>query len=110
MPPDLDRLGDALTAAVARAAAVRRARRRLAGRVASAALAAAVAFVALSSGTLAPTRPTGGLLQLASTPVIAVAVAGCDQPRGARFSMPRGCLPNRPLVYPSPLGGRAVPA
>jgi hypothetical protein len=79
LPPDLARLGDDLVAAAQRSAA-RRERRR---RVALATAVGALAFVALTPAALDPAQRE---IEFAST-TASFAPPGCDQPRGARFTM-----------------------
>jgi hypothetical protein len=77
LPPDLARLGDELARAASRNAA-RRERRR---RIAAAAVAGAAAFVVFTPAALDPAqRP----LRFADATVRS---AGCDHPRGAKFTM-----------------------
>jgi hypothetical protein len=96
LPPDLSRLGDAFTAAVARR--VRAERRR---RIAVAAVAGAIAFAALTPATLDPARR--GIPAVPGA--IALAPLGCDQPRGAKPAQP-ACesAPERPREYAYRLG------
>ena len=96
LPPDLSRLGDAFTAAVARR--VRAERRR---RIVVAAIAGALAFAAL---TPAPLDPSGRGAP-AVPAAIALAPLGCDQPRGAKRALP-ACesAPERPRQYAWRLG------
>jgi hypothetical protein len=93
MPEDLERLGDALTAAAERSVAARQRRRRLA----RAGVIGALAFAALTPGALGPAQRPATVLQFASAPGVPVYLAtGCDQPRGARFTPPRSCELLRP--------------
>ena len=79
LPPELDRLGDRLVAAARRTSA-RRERRR---RFAVAGVIGALAFAALTPASLDPAhRP----FQTAAA-AERFAPQGCDQPRGARFTM-----------------------
>jgi hypothetical protein len=80
LPPDLARLGDHLVDAARRATRERRAQRR---RFALAALTGALAFAALTPAALGPAHRE---LRLAAVPAEAVP-AGCDQPRGVRFTL-----------------------
>jgi hypothetical protein len=97
LPPDLDRLGDALTAAAQRkvsAAARRSARARLAIVGIAGALAAAV----LVPGPLGPATRLTPDIQIAAAPVMVDQTTVCGQPRGARFSAPRSCE----MLHPAP--------
>lgn len=78
LPPDLDRLGDALVGAV-RASRARRDRRR---RVALAGVVGALAFAGLNPGALAPAQR-----ELALTAAERLEPPGCRLPRGAQFTM-----------------------
>jgi hypothetical protein len=98
LPPDLSRLGDLLGDAVARDGRRRARRVRVRMRLAVTALAALMTFAATVPSHLAPSerRP---LIQLAAAPAFGATIqptAGCDQPRGARFTRPRGCV----VVHP----------
>ena len=91
LPPDLSRIGDELVAAAARSLRARR-RRVLAWRLAATALAAALTFAMVGPGRLGtPGAERGAAPILASTAGSTVSSAGCDQPRGARFGLPRAC-------------------
>ena len=82
LPPDLERLGAALTTATARAAAARRHRVAIARRLA-ACFAAAVLVFAASPYHLGPaTAPTGGLFDVESA-YGQVHRDPCDPPHGA---------------------------
>jgi hypothetical protein len=103
LPPDLERLGEALTHATARAAAIRRARRMFAAR-----LAACVAVAVMVLAATAPSRlghadltgalPDGGGVVFAAAVEGTLAV-GCDRPHGAvaqRDGAPDDCTIRRP--------------
>ena len=91
MPPELDRLGDALARAADRKVRTRRHRRDLLARLAGSGVAAVLAFTALHPGALGGAdRGGSGLLRMASTSV-AYVPAACDQPRGATFAAVRPC-------------------
>jgi hypothetical protein len=81
LPPELSRLGDALTSAAERtiAAGRRRAGRR---RLVTTAALGALVFAALTPATLGPAHRQS---DLAGFPP-----SGCDQPHGAQFTM-TGC-------------------
>jgi|SRR5919108_4957376 hypothetical protein len=92
-PPDLSRLGDAFTAAVARR--VRAERRR---RIVIASVVGALAFAALTPGALDPAHRE----QSAAVEAIALAPLGCDQPAGAkrrRASCDAGTEPPRQYAW-----------
>jgi hypothetical protein len=78
---DLDRLGDRLTAAVAR----RLERRRVSERRRRLAIAAVASAVGISALTPAPLGPAKRNLAVASN---SVALLRCDLPRGTRFALP----------------------
>jgi hypothetical protein len=94
LPPDLARLGDELAVAARRATA-RRERRR---RIAVAATVGATAFATLTPAALDPAQRGPGSVDAAATPM------GCDQPRGAQFTMV-GCdepmILHRPAAWPN---------
>lgn len=93
LPPDLDRLGRALTYATERAVARRdralERRRRLAG----CALAALVVFAAMTPTHLGPADQPD-FFALAIEP--AGAAVRCDQPRGQRFHYIDACIEKHP--------------
>ena len=89
LPPELDRLGDALARAADRKASSRNHRRTVLARLAGSGAAAVLAFTALHPGALGTAARDGGL-QLASSSV-AYVPAACDQPRGATFAAVRPC-------------------
>jgi hypothetical protein len=82
LPEDLERLGEQLTAAAGHTLSRRRRRADLRRRVTTSGVIGALAFAVLTPGALEP-----GLRDLGSLAVAAEPLA-CDQPRGARFSMP----------------------
>jgi hypothetical protein len=88
LPPDLDRLGDQLAAAAARAHAGRRRRMALAARLAATAAAAVVALTAFAPARLGPAADPSGVRALLATAVVpdppSIRIA-CDQPRGGRL-------------------------
>jgi hypothetical protein len=102
LPPDLSRLGDVLEDAVARDGALSarraRARRRVAGTGLLTALAATAAVAASGVSPLgAPAQRQ--VVQVAAAPAFGATLqvtVGCDQPRGVRFTPPRGCVVLRP--------------
>ena len=77
VPPDLDRLGDALAAAAARSIAARRARSARRRRAATAVVASLVAFPALSPTGLGPAER-----------VAQGEPPGCDRPHGHQYTCP----------------------
>jgi hypothetical protein len=85
LPGDLQRLGDQLTGAAARAAAADRLRRRARRRLALTAAAGALVFATLTPGALGPAHRD---VRLAALPADGFASPRCDQPRGARFTLP----------------------
>lgn len=87
LPPDLDRLGEDLVTAAGRTTARRAARRRFT----IAALGGALAFAALTPAGLEPAHRDLMVVAVAES----FARPGCDQPRGARFTM-AAC--ERPMV------------
>jgi hypothetical protein len=103
LPRDLDVLGDRLTAAVARR---RDQRKRAAQRRRRLAIAVVVGALVLATLTPAQLGPAQRHVELASS--AAAEPLGCNQPRGARFTLP-GCaaepaeraqptiLPRRPV-------------
>lgn len=88
LPPELSRLGDAITTAAQRRLEARRRRSALIGRMAATVTAAALAFAILLPGGLTDGQPPRGVLQLASSTYVPMA---CDQPRGATFAAVRPC-------------------
>ena len=95
LPPELDRIGNALTHATARAAARRRAvvdrRRRLAGGM----VAGLLVFAAMTPAQL-DRADQPDFLRFAIAPSAEAAVV-CDQPRGPRFSSSEDCVePEQP--------------
>jgi hypothetical protein len=79
LPPDLARLGDHLVEAARRTARARRAQRR---RFALAVVVGALCFGALTPAALDPAHR-----ELTLAAVDSFAGPGCDQPRGARFTL-----------------------
>jgi hypothetical protein len=77
LPPDLARLGDHLVEAARRTARARRAQRR---RFALAVVVGALCFGALTPAALDPAHRELTLAAIVAEP-------GCDQPRGARFTL-----------------------
>jgi hypothetical protein len=106
LPPDLSRLGDAITTAAERRLQARRHRSELLGRIAVTGVAAAMAFAILFPGALTDSEPPGGALQLVSSSATYVPTA-CDQPRGATLSAARPCaVPGTTDVATDVLGRR----
>jgi hypothetical protein len=85
LPRDLQRLGDQLTGAAARAATAARMRRKARRRLALTAAAGALVFATLTPAALEPAHRD---VRLASLPADGFASPRCDQPRGARFTLP----------------------
>jgi hypothetical protein len=96
LPPDLQRLGDELTGAAGRAAAADRVRREGRRRLALTASIGALVFATLTPGALGPAHRD---LHATALPAAEVAPRGCDQPRGARFTLP-ACPAGRVLHRP----------
>ncbi len=101
LPPDLERLGNALTDAASRAVAARRRRAHLGRRLAACVAAGVLVFAAMTPSHLGTAEfSANGLIELAS---IAGADGqlggGCDRPHGAGgryFQVPTGCVIARP--------------
>ena len=93
LPPDLERIGDELTAAVDGRLRARRRRNLLIGRLAVTGIAAALGLAALSPGPLGIADRHGDAFDVASTSTTAYVPAACDQPRGATFAAARPCGP-----------------
>src|SRR3954453_5030403 len=89
LPPELDRLGNALTYATARAAARRRTRADRRRRIAGGLLAGLLVFAAMTPTQL-QRADQPDFLQLATTQRAEAAVV-CDQPRGPRFRFQEAC-------------------
>ena len=103
LPPDLERLGEALTHATARAAAIRRARRMFVARLAVCVAAAVMVFAATAPSRLGhadlafPPPESGGVVFAAA--VEGTLAVGCDRPHGAvaqRDGAPADCTIRRP--------------
>src|SRR4051794_2000156 len=94
LPPELDRLGNALTHATARAAARRRVamdrRRRIAGGL----LAGLLVFAAMTPSRLGQADQPH-LFGFAVTSDAAAAIF-CDQPRGQHFDYTEACVDRHP--------------
>jgi hypothetical protein len=105
LPPDLDRVGDALTAGAARSLAARQRRNALLGRLAVAGIGGALAFAALTPAALGPAQRTHGTLELLlarTDPAAQIAVPrGCDEPRGGRVTL-AACVTGEPMVLSRP--------
>ena len=84
LPPELDRLGAALTHAAARQRALQQRRRRITGGLA----AGLFVFAAMTPSQIE--RADQPLLRLA-VGASAQAAEPCDQPRGARFDLEKTC-------------------
>jgi hypothetical protein len=102
LPPDLERLGEALTHATSRAAAIRRARRMFAARLAACVAAAVLVFAAtapsrLGHAELALPPDSGGVIFTSA--VEGTLAVGCDRPHGTvaqRDGAPADCTIRRP--------------
>ena len=94
LPPELDRLGNSLTHATARAAARRRARLDRRRRIVGGLLAGLLVFAAMTPSRL-DQADQPNLLGLAIAPNAAAAVV-CDQPRGQRFHFTEACIDRHP--------------
>jgi hypothetical protein len=90
MPPDLEALGDALTRATARAAAVREHRNALRRRLAASVAAGMIVFAAMTPSQLSSADRVPFLEQFAAAPAMASGF-GCDRPRGDGGYLPQGC-------------------
>jgi len=90
LPPELERVGDDLVAAAARALAARRHRRGVAVRIASTAVAAVLAGAWLVPAALGPAVRGSEVLLARTTAFEAPGLpAACDQPpRGGRVTPP----------------------
>jgi hypothetical protein len=104
LPPDLDRVGDELVGAAARALAARRRRRRLIGRLVATAVAGVLSAAWLVPATLGPAVRSENRLLARVTPSAASsgfdAVPGlpavCDLPPAGRLTL-RSCRPDEPI-------------
>jgi len=90
LPPDLSRLGDALSHATARSAVAERRRTTVRRRLALTGIGTALAFAILAPGTLQPGNGAS-TLQAAAATTVAYKPNTCDQPRGATFAAARPC-------------------
>jgi hypothetical protein len=93
LPPDLDRLGRALTHATAHAAARRHARMERRRRLIGSLAAGLLVFAAMTPSHLGPADQPD-FLQLSIT--TAAASQRCDIPRGQRFHFLEGCNEHDP--------------
>ena len=89
LPPELDRLGNALTSATARAAARHRARKDRRRRIASGLLAGLLVFAAMTPAQL-QRADQPALFSLATSQRAEAAVI-CDRPRGPHFQSQEAC-------------------
>jgi hypothetical protein len=87
LPPDLQRLGDELTEAAARTTAAGRLRRETRRRLALTIAVGALVFAALTPAALGPAYHDLDSATFASLRVATYAPQGCDQARGARFTL-----------------------
>jgi hypothetical protein len=94
LPPELDRLGNALTQARARAVARRRARLDRHRRIAGGLLAGLLVFAAMTPSKLGHADQPH-LLRLAVASDASAAMI-CDQPRGQRFHSTEACVDRQP--------------
>jgi hypothetical protein len=90
LPPDLEALGDALTRAAARTAAVRRRRVEVRRRLAACVVAGTLVFAAMTPSQLSTAEKVNAVQQFASVLALDSGV-GCDRPRGMGGSLPQGC-------------------
>lgn len=99
LPPDLDRLGEALTHATARAVERRRLRGERRRRLGGCLLAGLLVFAAMTPSHLGRADQRQ-FLPLAIAP--AEARVTCDQPRGQRFHLTDACV----VYHPQPQAAR----
>jgi hypothetical protein len=90
LPPDLERLGDALTHATTRATALRRHRIELRRRFAGSLLAGLAVFAVMAPSPLGSAVHIEGVEQLAAAPAYAVTYP-CDRPRANGGYLPPSC-------------------
>jgi hypothetical protein len=90
LPPDLERLGDALTHATTRAAALRRHRIELRRRFAACLLAGLFVFAVMAPSPLGNAVHIEGVEQLAAAPAYAVTYR-CDRPHSNTGYLPPSC-------------------
>jgi hypothetical protein len=88
LPDDLDRLGTGLTTAAERKLAARHRRAELGRRLATTGVVGALVFAVLTPAALDPAQRGADGLEIAALPAEQVDRMACDQPRGARFSLP----------------------
>jgi hypothetical protein len=88
LPDDLDHLGNELTTAAERKLAARRRRTELSWRLATTGVVGALVFAVLTPAELEPAQRGADVLEIASLPADEMDRMACDQPRGARFSLP----------------------
>src|SRR4051812_9899340 len=100
LPPELDRLGLALTHATARAAARRRLRSTRRRRIAGGFVAGLLVFAAMTPAPL-QRADEPNFFALATTQRAEAAVV-CDQPRGPRFRFQEAC----DVRHPQPQAAR----
>jgi hypothetical protein len=94
LPPELDRLGDALARATAREAARRRSRAERRRRLSGSLVAGLLVFAAMTPARL-ERGDQADFFSLAIAPSAEAAVV-CDQPRGPRFRIAETCVVRRP--------------
>jgi hypothetical protein len=102
LPPDLQRLGDALTNAAARTAAADRQRREARRRLAVTVAVGALAFTTLMPGALGPAHHDVRFAGL--TGAQNVVPPACDHARGALVMLPmctaaEAAVPHRPYAW-----------
>jgi hypothetical protein len=88
LPDDLDRLGAELTTAAERSIAARERRAKLSARLATLGVVGALVFAVLTPAALEPAQRGNDTLEIATLPAAAVDGMACDQPHGARFTLP----------------------
>jgi hypothetical protein len=88
LPDDLDRLGNELATAAGRKLAARRRRAELGRRLAIIGAFGALVFAVLTPAALDPAQRAAERLEIAALPAEHSDRMACDQPRGARFSLP----------------------
>jgi hypothetical protein len=88
LPDDLERLGADITTAAERSLATRRRRSELRRLLATVGVLGALTFAVLAPGIREPAQQGVDMLEIAAMPAEAVDGMACDQPHGARFTLP----------------------